>query len=206
MIFFYSFILAFLISFIGSLQPGPVNLAVFAACMNKQNKNAVYIAIGGSIPEFVFCLIALQAASYVLLWEQYFFYFQIALSVLLFIGAILLWFNKKSAAASITQKNGLGLGLVLASLNPQLILFWTSVIAYIQVNHIFNINLFETTALHIIFSIGATLGAFALHFSLIVMSKSYIHISMESFFKYADKLIAVIFAILSLFQTIKLFL
>lgn len=206
MILVYIFLLSFVISLAGSIQPGPVNLAIFAACLQKQYKNAIYTAIGGSAPEFVFCLIALKAANYIATWKNLFTVFQIVLAVLLLVAAVLLWFNKNHTTAKATQKHGFMLGVTLAVLNPQLIIFWTSVITYIQVNNILQANLFQSPIHLLLFSLGATFGAFTLHLILIVISKLYIKIPIQSFFKYADKTIAIIFIILATFQTIKLFI
>ncbi|MES2380627.1 MAG: LysE family transporter [Bacteroidota bacterium] len=206
MILVYTFLLSFVVSLVGSIQPGPVNLAIFAACLQKQYKNAVYTAIGGSTPEFVFCLIALKAANYIAGWKNLFTIFQITLAVLLLVAAAFLWFNKTHTTAKVTKQHGFMLGATLAVLNPQLIIFWTSVITYIQVNNILQTNLFENPMHLLLFSLGAVFGAFTLHLILIVISKLYIKIPVQSFFKYADKTIAVIFIILATFQTIKLFI
>lgn len=206
MILVYTFLLSFVISLAGSIQPGPVNLAILAACLQKQYKNAVYTAIGGSTPEFIFCLIALKAAGYIARWQNLFYIFQIVLVILLLVAAAFLWFNKNNATAKVTRQHGFMLGATLAVLNPQLIIFWTSVITYIQVNHLLQINLFESPVQLLLFSLGAVFGAFTLHIILIVISKIYIKIPVQSFFRYADKTIAVIFIILATFQTIKLFI
>jgi threonine/homoserine/homoserine lactone efflux protein len=204
MLLFTAFLLSFCISFIGSLQPGPVNIAVISASIQKQYKNALLIAIGGSLPEFIFSYIAFKATNYIVIWHQYFIYFQIIIAILLAIVGVYLWFSKTNITFKSTNKNGFTLGTILALLNPQLILFWTTVIAYIQLNNLVGINLFESSSFMLSFCIGATLGAFTLHSILIYISKIYFKISFQSFFKYADKIIALIFVILAFIQIIKL--
>lgn len=203
--FFYAFILAFIISFVGSLQPGPVNLAVIASSFQKRYKNAIFIAIGGSFPEFLFCFIALKAANLIVKWQEFFYYFQILMAVLLFIVGLYLWFNKTNITLKNTQQNGLILGIILAILNPQLIIFWTTVITYIHVNNLFDLNLFETNFTLFYFCAGATIGAFSLHYLLIFLSKIFVNIPVILFFSYADKTIAIIFVLLAIMQTVKLF-
>jgi threonine/homoserine/homoserine lactone efflux protein len=203
--FFYAFILSSIISFVGSLQPGPVNIAVISASIQKQFKNALLIAIGGSLPEFLFCFIAFKAANFIDIWHQYFFYFQIIIATLLFIVGVYLWFNKTNITLKTTQQNGFLLGTILAVLNPQLILFWTTVITYIHVNNLFELNLFETNFTLFYFCAGATFGAFSLHYLLIFLSKIFVNIQVKLFFSYADKTIAIIFVFLAIMQTVKLF-
>jgi threonine/homoserine/homoserine lactone efflux protein len=126
------------------------------------------------------------------------------MAVLLLIVGLYLWFNKTNITLKNTQQNGFILGTILAVLNPQLILFWTTVITYIQLNGVFETTLFENNYLVVLFCFGATFGAFILHFLLVILSNRFIKISLQSFFKYADKIIAIIFVILAIVQIIKL--
>ncbi|MEI7979718.1 MAG: LysE family transporter [Bacteroidota bacterium] len=199
-----AFSLSFAISFVGSIQPGPVNLAVLSSSLQQKYRNAIFVAVGGSWPEFVFCFIALKAANFVIQWEQYFVYFQVLIILLLLIIAIYLWFNKKSVIAKSTNKKGFILGSFLAIINPQLILFWTTIITYIHINKLFNINLFENNKMLIFFAVGASFGAFVLHLLLIYLSKVYIKLPINTFFAFADKTIAIIFVILAIIQTINI--
>lgn len=199
-----AFALAFVVSCLGSMQPGPVNLAILASTIQKQNRNAILIAIGGSIPEFIFCFIAIKTSHLVLSLNHLFYYFQIALAIIFLIGGIYLWLNKTNVTNKITKYNGIVLGLSLAVLNPQLILFWTTVITYIQINNLLPITVFNDQISLFAFCLGSTLGAFILHVALIAFSRKFITIDMSKFFKYADKTTGTIFIILSIFQIIKL--
>ena len=55
-----SFSIAAVISFIGSLQPGPVNLQVLYSGFAGSRKQALLCAAGGIVPEFVYCVLAPQ--------------------------------------------------------------------------------------------------------------------------------------------------
>jgi threonine/homoserine/homoserine lactone efflux protein len=202
--FIIAFLLSFAISFVGSIQPGPVNLAVLSSSLQQKYGNAIFVAMGGSWPEFVFCFIALKASTYIIQWEQYFVYFQVLMILLLLITAIYLWLSKTNITAKSTSKKGFILGSFLAIINPQLILFWTTIITYIHINNLFNINLFENNKTLMFFAAGASFGAFALHLLLIYVSKVYINLSVNSFFKFTDKTIAIIFVILAIIQTINI--
>lgn len=199
-----AFALAFVVSFLGSVQPGPVNLAVLASSIQKQNRNAVLVAIGGSIPEFIFCYIAIKASYLVLSLSYLFQYFQIALAIIFLIAGIYLWLNKTNITNKINNYNGIVLGLSLAILNPQLIIFWTTVITYIQINNLLQPVAFNNPISLLAFCFGSSLGAFILHITLIAFSRKFITIGIVKFFKYADKTIGTIFIILSIFQIIKL--
>lgn len=203
-VYIYAFILAFIISFVGSVQPGPVNLAVISSSFQKQYRNAIFIAIGGSLPEFVFCLIALKTSTAITKWQHLFFYYQISISILLLIIGLYLWFNKSKIILKTTKRNGFFLGAILASLNPQLIIFWTTVVTYLHVNNTFNLNLEPTKSFFLFFCVGASIGAFCLHSILIFTSKIFVNMPLKLFFNYADKTIAIILLILAIMQIIKL--
>ncbi len=204
-LFFYTFILAFIISFVGSIQPGPVNLAVITSSFQKHYRNAIFIAIGGSLPEFIFCFIAFKASNLIVRWQHLFYYFQIIMAILLLIVGLYLWFNKSKITLKTTKQNGFLLGTVLALLNPQLIIFWATVITYIHVNNVFNLNIVEAKFVLFYFSAGATIGAFSLHCLLIYLSKYFVNVPLKLFFCYADKTIAIIFVVLAIIQIVKLF-
>ena len=55
------FFAATLTSFIGSLQLGPVNLFVIDTALNKNKANAYWVALGGVMPEFMYCALAVYS-------------------------------------------------------------------------------------------------------------------------------------------------
>jgi len=201
--YFFAFVLAFTISFLGSIQPGPVNLAVLTSSMQHKYQNAFLIALGGSWPEFMFSFMAFKLAAFVVVLPIFITYFKIAIIAVFIILAVYLWFSKTNRSASISNKNGFVLGSLLAVLNPQLILFWLAAIAYLQTNQI--LNLFHNNYILVLFCLGAMFGALALHVLLIYLSKKLFDNKATIFLKYADKIVASIFAFLAIFQTIKIF-
>lgn len=201
--YFYAFILSSAISFIGSLQPGPVNLAVLTSSVQLKYKNAFFIALGGSWPEFMFSFIAFKLAAFVVALPIFITYFKIAIIAVFIILAVYLWFSKANISASVSNKNGFVFGSLLAILNPQLILFWVAAIAYIQTNQV--LNLFHNNYILVLFCLGAMFGALVFHILLIYLSKRWFGNMATVFLKYADKIMASIFVFLAIFQTIKIF-
>jgi threonine/homoserine/homoserine lactone efflux protein len=131
-------------------------------------------------------------------------YIQIAIALIFIVIASFLWFSKSNHITKSTEKNGFLLGSVLAILNPQLILFWTTVIAYLHINNFLGINLFESYKLYLPFCLGAAIGAFCLHVCIIYLSKKFANNSFDFFVKYIDKIIALIFVMLAIIQIIKI--
>ena len=131
------FIFSCLVSFIGSLQLGPVNLFVINSALHDSKKAAYYIAIGGCLPEFIYCALAVFANSYLLNYEWLIISFKIAFIIVLLIVGFVFYFKKQY---SIIIKNDILAkqkpiqyilkGFSLAALNPQLLPFWVFVQVY----------------------------------------------------------------------------
>jgi len=58
---FILFLLVALISFIGSVQIGAVSMAVIQTTLSRNLSAGVWVALGGSIPEFIYSFIALKS-------------------------------------------------------------------------------------------------------------------------------------------------
>ena len=57
---FIIFSLVALISFAASIHIGAVNLAVVQATLNRNLSAGILVAVGGSIPEFIYSFLALK--------------------------------------------------------------------------------------------------------------------------------------------------
>lgn len=195
------FLLASAISFAGSLQPGPVNLSVIAASSNRQYKHALYIAIGGSLPEAFFAFVALFASSFIsgfkgeILWLS-----QCCALVLLAIG---IWLFRKPPVQNrevhSVSKYGLWSGVLLSVLNPQLVLFWIAIISWLGIHGLAVSQ--ESPGAQISFALGTSAGAFALHLLLINVCRRFQQTEcMKLFAKYSNKIVGIVLITLSLFE------
>ncbi|MFY0643352.1 MAG: LysE family transporter [Bacteroidia bacterium] len=168
-----AFITATLISFWGSLQLGLVNVAVIESALTRDNKHAFMLALGGVIPEIPYTLLAIYGAAYVGEMEEHKQTIGMVIGLVLILLGLFYMFRKpKSMDLHIengkSAKRGyFGKGLFLASLNPQLIFFWSGILILIESG---SLNLgkkeklidFEATSLispKITFALGAAFGA-----------------------------------------------
>ncbi len=201
-VIFY-FLLASLISFIGSLQPGPVNMAVVTSAAKKSYRNALYIAIGGSLPEFIFSSIALFASTYISKQKNIFIWFNYFLITIFLIAGLYLILTKSTQKNKIFTQKGFMLGLWVSSINPQLIFFWVSIFTFLQSNGytIITIAILPQVA----FVIGTSVGAFVLHCLLILFVKKYETASVINFIALkANKIIGYLLLILAILQIAKI--
>jgi threonine/homoserine/homoserine lactone efflux protein len=163
------------ISFVGSLQVGLVNSRVFSYAVTGKKKEAIWAAVGGALPEFIYCLVACvfiyQVMDIIMAYKQI---IQAVSSVLLVTFALVLWFSAKkhspSTEPTVTpnrkQLPGFLQGLSIAMLNPQLIIFWSTVSAqYTAMNGSFN---FYTL---LAFCLGAFIGALLLLIGVVLLAQ-----------------------------------
>jgi threonine/homoserine/homoserine lactone efflux protein len=196
-----------LVSFIGSLQLGPVNLFVINTVLFDSKTKAYYIALGGILPEFVYCSLAVFANQFFLNSPVFSFWIKIIFSVVLIVIGFFLLF-KKTGSQTITaikneehivNKGQLVLkGFSLAILNPQLLPFWIFIQVYFNSISFLTIS---TAAHQMAFVIGSGAGAFILlAFFIMVVQNWKTKILQFINNKYYFKLLAGLFFIVALQQ------
>ncbi len=204
------FVASCVISFIGSLQLGPVNLYVINSVLNFNKKTALAVAIGGSIPEFIYCSLAVFASDYIQKSETLNYVFKIVFIIILLIIAVI-YFRKKitsnniskiSAPQKSTYYQSALKGFALAMLNPQLLPFWIFVKIYFDS---FNLLTLKTELHYFSFILGAGLGAFFLLATIITFVSKYkalILTYMNN--KYYYKVLSILFLLIAIQQLFSL--
>jgi threonine/homoserine/homoserine lactone efflux protein len=120
-----SFLLAALISFLGSLQPGLLNMGVLYTGYHQSKTEAIKMAIGGVGPEIIYSSVAvmlyLKAAKYEYLKDLLSLFF----IPLLFLAGVYLFKKKvQEGAPPSLKKNNFKNGFLIGLVNPLLIPFW----------------------------------------------------------------------------------
>lgn len=160
------FITSCLVSFIGSLQLGPVNLFVINTALYTNKKNAYFVAIGGCIPEFIYCSLAVIANNYLLEYGWLIFLLKITFIIILIIVGLTFYFRKQTTIDVKEERTikeepiqNLVKGFSLAILNPQLLPFWIFVQVYFNSISILTI---QNNAHKLAYILGSGVGAFSL--------------------------------------------
>jgi len=207
MILFFSIIA----SFVGSLQLGPVNLSVIDTAIHQSRKNAFWVAIGGSLPEFIYCFLAVYAGSFLVTHETLFLILRIAIIVILFVLGISYFFKKNKPINLEESTKGLkrtafkniSKGFSLGILNPQLMPFWLSV----QV--LFNSQKFlmiDEKIDYFFFILGAGLGAFLLLATLTLTISHYKQFILKFLTNQTyNRILAILFILIGLQQIYSLY-
>lgn len=197
---FLVFLFFLISSFVGSIQPGPVNLGVAYFTLQREKTKALLLALGGSIPEVIYVCFAAKLVSLTDSQQQHIRLVSLVAAMVLVCLGIYLWRYKKSAKAA-QQKpptSSFWSGLILGLLNPQLLLFWSGMIWYIKTA--FQLNAFNTNVHLTAAAIGAGLGAFLLHLCYIGLIQKYQHHSLIKALQNApEKWIGALLFLLGLF-------
>ncbi len=170
------------ISFLGSVHPGPVNLAVLQITLGQSRRAGAWLALGGSLPEVAYSSIAagglmlLPAGSDWLMWLNY-----AAIPILL--GAGIAAFRQKPMvlaavsgsdtldSARVSSKRPFLTGLVLAGTNPQLLPFWSAVWLSLRGTRMIPVD--KAAGSVWVFAAGTATGAFALLLGIVWLADRY---------------------------------
>lgn len=118
-------------SVIGSLQAGIVNTAVLAHTVKRGPEAGRRMALGGSIPEFIYAALAFHFASWLLdtLGLDTKGVTILVGSVLIILGLYFAFLFKPTFVLDRVNVKATGVrkGFLLGMLNPQLIIFWSGV-------------------------------------------------------------------------------
>ena len=160
------FFITSLISFAGSVQLGPVNLAIMQEVLNGRRRTGLLIGAGVCLPEFIYASFALLASAWLLKRHTVLISLEWSIvPVMAGLGILNMRRKKKQEEISARGKTmDFVKGFILSSLNPQLLPFWLAILIMLNGYKFFTIT---TIADKICFVAGTGAGEFGL-ISLVV--------------------------------------
>ena len=175
-------IVAFVVSYIGSIPPGTINVSVMQLSILKKHRAAIFFAFAASSIEFVYAGITVQFHIFLNNNEQLADYFRVITSVAL-IG-IGLWniFSKTTASdvkvdTKVTGRHGFLRGILLGVLNPMTIPFWLAITTYLENDHWIDVDDYGFW----IYLIGLSTGTFCLLLTVDALGKRFSKIADNKF-------------------------
>ena len=198
------FVLVALISFAGSIQPGPLNLAVIHTALGTNSGKAVLVAFGGVIPEIIYSAIALWFSVNFLSSEWIGNLLQgTSIAFFLIAGLYLFFKTQKINTSNVTTHRGnfFLFGLMSGLFNPLLFAFWLMVLTVFQ-----SMNYWDMSELlnRIAFITGPAIGAFGFQYLMIRI----IALKRTAIFKliplHPSRLTGIVFISLALWEAVKL--
>jgi threonine/homoserine/homoserine lactone efflux protein len=206
------FLITFLISFIGSIHPGPLNLSVIQTTLQKSLTAALLMALGGVIPEIIYGYLAVEG---VMIFEKYPIVFKVmqwaVVPILLFLGIQQISASRQTKKKIISSQNitqgastrgASTRGFFLSLFNPQLLPYWIVILVNYQNYESLRISDLSDK---ILFVLGTSTGAFALNYVYAYIA----HTQREKIFKYLnqnrfEQIIGWTFVGMGLLQVVKL--
>jgi threonine/homoserine/homoserine lactone efflux protein len=194
------------ISFLGSVQLGPVNATVLQTTLNKSLRAGLWVAFGGALPELFYATLAIGWSEILQTNNVLFEYLQLAVVPIFVVIGVLTIVNQyksskqKKQPINLSDKAPFLTGLTLGSLNPQLLPFWLTVLIYL--NSYFVI---DSLGSQVAFISGTAAGAFGI-LSIFAFATFRFRERLLRFFNRIPigYVVGSIFIILSVFQLFKI--
>lgn len=161
------------ISFVGSIQVGPVNLTVIQTVLQRQLKDGILVALGGCLPELFYAAAAVWAGMWLEEHSDVWRLMEWASVPLLILIGVFLWrsSNQPTTKTNATANHShLMKGFTLAMFNPQLFPYWLFILVQFQGYKQLKVH---QPADQIAFVAGAVLGAMGLLFGVAYLTSLY---------------------------------
>ena len=193
----------FAASTLGALPPGAVNLSVVYTTLNRGAKFTIPIILAAAVGEIVLSFFALHCTMTVEEYIEQNIYVQYLIAGLLIVAGLFLFFQKTKVKKpdQLKRNNGFLKGLLLAILNPPVLVYWLVAFAFISSNGLMvNMSLIELT---LIFFAGVFVGKIFTLWLYLQLSKR-IAAKASHLTQKLNKWIAILLVVLGVIQLVKL--
>lgn len=194
-------------SFAGTIPVGPINISVVATTIKRNFRAGVIFSSSAAAVEIIQSFIALQFGvilSSLLLDNPY---FQMGVTIVLFLIGSIFFFKKQKGIVTEKTKKSLPAwlsGILIGLLNPQALPFWVFVLGYYQSASLIDMNLlsFDQFSCILSFFMGVYLGKF-MALSLYSYLSTYLVSRMGQLTFWMNKVLGIVFIFLAITQLIK---
>jgi threonine/homoserine/homoserine lactone efflux protein len=174
--------IAFVVSYIGSIPPGTINVSVMQLAMLKKRRAALFFALAASSVEFLYAGITVQFHIFLNNNEVIADYFRIITSLALITLGLWNIFSKSTSSSvkvdtKLTGRHGFLRGLILGFLNPMTIPFWLAITTYLENDDWINVDEFGFW----VYLIGLASGTFCLLLTVNASGKRFTKIADNPF-------------------------
>jgi threonine/homoserine/homoserine lactone efflux protein len=175
-------LVAFAISYVGSIPPGTINISVMQLSILKKHRAAIFFALAATIVEFGYAAITVQFHIFLNNNETISSYFQIITAAALIGLGVFNLFSKSTSRSvkikeELTGRHGFRKGLILGLLNPMSIPFWLAITTYLENDDLISVHEFGFWA----YLIGLSAGTFCLLLTIDAAGKRFTKVSDNAF-------------------------
>lgn len=199
----WHFLVGMVVSFIGSIPLGSINLSTLQIALEKNVRAALLFALGATLVELVYSYIAIKFSAFLLSHKDVELYIQLV-AIPAFVILSIQSFRKKASGAESKEVNNRGKssflkGIFIGLVNPLQIPFWVAYGTYMLSNKwITNDGMLLN-----VFIIGIVTGTYLL-LSLVIFGSKAIDAKLNLSRFNMNKAIGAIFLALAVYQTVKL--
>ncbi len=157
--FLIYFAVGVLVTFVGAIPLGTVNISVINTTLRVDAHNAMKIALTAGIAEIIISFYALHCSMMVAEFIDMNQWIQVTIAIVLFlIGGFLFFKKKKEETTKKKRKTSEYItGLFLGLLNPPVLIYWIFMISYLNKNA-FQLNMNTSLTILFVFFAGVYLG------------------------------------------------
>ena len=176
------FLVAFMVSYMGSIPPGTINISTMQLSIQGKRRAAVFLSLAASLVEFVYAGITVrfQLILSESAWFTEHFYIITAIPMVV-LGVANLWTSTDSKSfltrVKATGRSGFKRGLILGLLNPLTLPYWLTVTAYLQTHQLISLE----GSLFWYYLMGISVGTFILLVSIILLGRKFSRIADNQF-------------------------
>ncbi|WP_340200293.1 LysE family transporter [Ascidiimonas sp. W6] len=201
----FYFIIGFVVTFIGALPLGTVNLSVINTTIKQNTNKAMRIAYGAGVAEIILAVITLNFGMMVVKFIENHIWIQFLVGFALLAVGCLLLLKKQSTVSNTTvgNENGRYLnGFLLGLLNPPVLVYWVFITGFLSQYdiHLAMINSLVLLALFLIGVYLGKVGSLFFYSSISMLIKTRLSVAT----KYVNKFIGIVLVVISLIQFFKL--
>lgn len=161
MLYLQAFLIGFIISFIGSIPPGTLNLSVLQLGLEGKIKTALRFALAVSIIEYPYAWIGVVFEDWITSNPAVVENFRLITAIVMTtLGVLsLISARRPTTVPSKFSESGFRRGIILSILNPMAIPFWVAITAYFKAHNWIELS---TPALVHTYVFATSVGAMAL--------------------------------------------
>ncbi|MBV6641885.1 MAG: LysE family transporter [Cyclobacteriaceae bacterium] len=176
------FLVAFIVSYMGSIPPGTINISTMQLAIQGKRRAAVFLSLAASLVEFIYAGITVRFQLILSESDWFTDHFYIITAIpMVVLGVANLWTSSDSKSfltkVKATGRSGFKRGLVLGLLNPLTLPYWLTVTAYLQTHKLISLD----GALFWYYLIGISVGTFLLLITIILLGKKFSNIADNQF-------------------------
>ncbi len=195
------FFIGMLISFLGSLPLGSLNVSAMQVAITENTRKAIMFSLGVALVEILYVRLSLQGIDWVIAHEQLFNILQwITVFLFIILAISSFWAARRSAAnnKNILLNNSMHrfwLGFTMSALNPVQIPFWFIWSTYLISNKI----LLPTSTYFNVYTVGIGIGTLA-GLALFIFAGKWLSVKLKAGNRIINIIVGIVFVISAVIQ------